>query len=85
MSKLEDIIADTLIDHSLSTDAKLESLAEYFTELLDNFVEDEDCRFDHNHSCQSHNYFYLEQGEKCPQYELKELLGKLTTPTKGDE
>lgn len=44
--------------------------------LLESFVDEENCSFDHNHSCQAHGYFYLEQGEKCPQFELKELLAK---------
>lgn len=42
--------------------------------LLESLVADDDCDFDHNHSCQAHGHFYLAQGEKCPQYELKELL-----------
>lgn len=74
MSKLQDIIFETLVDHSFNTDQKGETLTEFFTDLLENFVDDSDCSFDHNHSCQAHGYFYLEQGDKCPQFELKELL-----------
>lgn len=42
--------------------------------LLENLVDGTECYFDHNHSCQAHGYFYLEQGEMCPQYELKKLV-----------
>ena len=42
--------------------------------LLESLVEDSDCRFDHHGGCQEHGYLSLEQGEKCPQFELKGLL-----------
>ena len=58
MSNLEQIIFEILIDHSLSTESKGDTLAEYFEELLENFVDDEDCEFDHHGGCQSHGYPY---------------------------
>lgn len=42
--------------------------------LLLDLVDDEPCEIDHNNSCQSHGYFYLRDGELCPQYELKLLV-----------
>jgi threonine synthase len=43
-------------------------------DLAESMVEEDECSWDHNHSCQAHGYFYLPQGAKCPQAELKELL-----------
>lgn len=43
-------------------------------DFLDSLVEEEECRFDHHGGCQEHGYLSLQQGEKCPQFELKELL-----------
>ena len=43
-------------------------------ELLESLVEDSDCRFDHHGGCQEHGYLSLGWGEKCPQFELRELL-----------
>lgn len=42
--------------------------------LLAELVDTEDCWFDHHGGCQAHGYLSLEQGEKCPQFEVKELL-----------
>lgn len=43
-------------------------------QLLELFVDDEECRWDHNHSCQTHGFFYLDQGEKCPMRAARDLL-----------
>jgi hypothetical protein len=43
-------------------------------DLLECFVDEETCWFDHHGGCQAHGYISLAQGEKCPQFELKELL-----------
>lgn len=43
-------------------------------DLLETLIDDGDCRFDHHGGCQTHGYLTLDQGEKCPQFELKELL-----------
>ena len=43
-------------------------------ELLESLVDVDDCRFDHHGGCQGHGYLDLKPGEKCPQFELKELL-----------
>ena len=42
--------------------------------LLESLVDGSPCRFDHHGGCQEHGYLILEQGEKCPQFELKGLL-----------
>ncbi len=42
--------------------------------LLADLVDRDDCWFDHHGGCQAHGYLSLEQGEKCPQHEAKELL-----------
>ncbi len=43
--------------------------------LLESLVDDDDCHFDHHGGCQAHCYLSLKPGEKCPQQELKDLLG----------
>lgn len=43
-------------------------------DLLDSLVDGDDCWFDHNGGCQAHGYLTLEQGEICPQKELKDIL-----------
>lgn len=57
-------------------------------ELLECFIDapEDNCQWDHNHSCQMHNYFFIPQGEKCPVQELKDLLNSPTEqegPFKG--
>jgi hypothetical protein len=44
-------------------------------DLLESLVSVEACQFDHHGGCQAHLYLTLEPGEKCPQQELKELIG----------
>jgi hypothetical protein len=48
-------------------------------ELLESFIDEDDCEFDHSGNCQAHGYT-LSPGEKCPQQELKELLSYLNNP-----
>ncbi len=43
-------------------------------ELLESFVDSDECWFDHHGGCQAHGYLYLKPGEKCPQFELKALI-----------
>lgn len=50
-------------------------------ELLGEFVDADPCEWDHNHSCQAHGFFYITQGERCPNEEAKQLIRAL----KGDE
>lgn len=45
------------------------------SELVESLIDEGECRFDHHGGCQKHGFLSLEQGEKCPQAELKELLG----------
>ena len=47
-------------------------------DLLESLVEDEDCSFDHHGGCQAHGYLSLEQGEVCPQQQLKDLIDAAT-------
>lgn len=43
-------------------------------DLLGNLIDDVPCHFDHNHSCQTHLYFYLAASEQCPMAEAKAAL-----------
>jgi hypothetical protein len=43
-------------------------------QLIDELTDPDPCQWDHNHSCQAHGYFYLEQGVLCPQEEAKRVL-----------
>lgn len=45
-----------------------------YRDLLEAFVDDEDCHFDHHGGCQAHGYLSLEPGQVCPQEELKLIL-----------
>lgn len=45
--------------------------------LIRDFVDDEDCWFDHHGGCQAHGYLSLKPGELCPHAEAKALLAKL--------
>lgn len=46
------------------------------TALLDDLVDPDPCEWDHNHSCQAHNYFYIPQGEKCPNQAAKDWVSE---------
>lgn len=48
--------------------------AEAATAILADLVDEDPCAWDHNHSCQAHGFFYLDQGELCPHEEAKRLL-----------
>lgn len=43
-------------------------------DFLECFVDSDECWFDHHGGCQAHGYLSLQPGEKCPQFELKEML-----------
>lgn len=63
--------------HTLAVEAvaALESEFTYVPlDLLESLVEVDSCHFDHNGNCQGHGYFGLEQGELCPQQELKNII-----------
>jgi hypothetical protein len=45
-------------------------------DLLESFVDNEQCWFDHHGGCQAHGYLSLQPGEMCPQHELKEIIAK---------
>lgn len=74
MSKLQEIIADVVADRKLTDDQKIETLEEYFSDLLESLVDDGECYFDHHGGCQGHGYLSLEPGEICPQRQTKYLL-----------
>lgn len=48
----------------------------YALQLLESLTDREPCQWDHNHSCQSHLYFYLDADERCPMQLAKELVAK---------
>ena len=45
-------------------------------ELIGNLVDPDSCDWDHNHSCQAHGYFYIPQGEKCPNQAGKDWVSE---------
>lgn len=53
--------------------------------IIDNLTDREPCRWDHNHSCQEHGWFYLAQGEKCPMQEAKDFYAAHKPPDDDDE
>jgi hypothetical protein len=59
----------TYIDGLTANDSVL-----VYRDLLESLVDDEDCHFDHHGGCQAHGYLSLDQGELCPQEELKRIL-----------
>lgn len=67
-------LVNSIVAHVRPDLARLtERLKQAYT-LLAELVDTEDCWFDHHGGCQAHGYLSLEQGEKCPQFEVKELL-----------
>lgn len=44
--------------------------------LLECFVDPDECWYDHHGGCQAHGYLSLQPGMVCPQLELKQLLEK---------
>jgi hypothetical protein len=46
------------------------------TALIGNLVDPDPCDWDHNHSCQAHGYFYIPQGEKCPNQAGKDWVSE---------
>ena len=42
--------------------------------LLRALVDPDPCDWDHNHSCQAHGFFYIPQGEKCPNQAAQDWL-----------
>ncbi len=43
-------------------------------ELLEAFVDDSECWFDHHGGCQQHGYLSLRPEQLCPQEEVKQIL-----------
>jgi hypothetical protein len=48
----------------------------YALKLVESLTDREPCQWDHNHSCQSHLYFYLDPAEQCPMQLAKDLVKK---------
>jgi len=42
--------------------------------LLECFVDEDDCDFDHHGGCQTHGYLSLEPGEICPNEQARRLI-----------
>ena len=42
--------------------------------LIEDLTDPDPCQWDHNHSCQAHGHFYIDQGELCPVEEAKRLI-----------
>lgn len=42
--------------------------------LLNALIDPDPCEWDHNHSCQSHGFYYIPQGEKCPNQAAKDWV-----------
>ncbi|MFE7744456.1 hypothetical protein [Nocardia sp. NPDC057455] len=45
--------------------------------LVADFVDPDDCWFDHHGGCQAHGYLSLEPGEICPHEEAKQYLAEV--------
>lgn len=43
-------------------------------QLIEDLTDPDPCQWDHNHSCQAHGHFYIDQGELCPVEEAKRLI-----------
>lgn len=43
-------------------------------DILESLIDDDPCSWDHNHSCQTHGYFYVDQGGLCPQEDAKRYV-----------
>lgn len=46
--------------------------------LLSEFVTDSRCHFDHNGSCQEHDFYEIEPGAMCPNAEALQYLKEAT-------
>lgn len=42
-------------------------------QLVADFIDPDDCWFDHRGGCQAHGYLSLERGQMCPHMEAKRL------------
>ena len=42
--------------------------------LLEALIDSYPCEWDHNHSCQAHGFYYIPQGEKCPNQAAKDFI-----------
>lgn len=60
-------------DHAERVTAQRDQLMTLVCALID----PDDCWFDHNPSCQAHDYLNVKAGEKCPQARAKELLAAI--------
>lgn len=49
--------------------------------LLGEFVDPDDCWFDHAGGCQAHGFISLTEGERCPNAEARDLLAGLSGRT----
>lgn len=57
-----------------STDLVVRTIVELI-ELVEDFTDEDACRFDHNGDCQAHGWF--ETDPKCPHARAKELLSAM--------
>ncbi|MFI6368676.1 hypothetical protein ACIBG0_38840 [Nocardia sp. NPDC050630] len=47
-------------------------------QLVADFVDPDDCHFDHHGGCQAHGYLSLKPGELCPHAEAKQYLAEVS-------
>lgn len=50
-------------------------------ELLECFVDDDGCDFDHHGGCQTHGFLSLEPGEMCPNEQARRLIEAAKEPS----
>ena len=61
--------------HPLPNSLRLaSSILEKATVILSDMADPDPCEWDHNHSCQAHGYYYIPQGEKCPNQAAKDFI-----------
>ena len=68
----------------LSEVSRLSTVIEARGQLLAALIDPDPCDWDHNHSCQAHGFFYIPQGEKCPNEEAREIVA-LSVPVSPKE
>jgi hypothetical protein len=56
---------------------KAEAARDKLATLVRDLTDPEPCRYDHHGGCQEHGYLSLENGERCPHAEAKEVLASL--------
>lgn len=68
---------DDLLDNAADDINALLAEVEQLRALIGELTDPEPCDWDHNHSCQAHGYFFLDQGRSCPMYDAQQVVRAL--------